>query len=255
MAGTPESKDVDLKAEILEMVQTEIGELVTFHLNAVDETQNVKKEPLQAIFEAINTIIPVTPELINQAKSAMEDAADREFAIIDIFYQAAAKFWEDKEKEMGKEVFEGAQRFVALQSLDTLWMEHLDTMDHLRDSVRLRGYGQRDPLVEYKKEGFAMFQRMIAEINKQIVYTIFHISVQVQPQPTPQMNLVTNQSDSSSATTIDPKYQNIGRNDPCPCGSGKKFKRCGLLNSDEHQRNVAKGGAAFEQKHEQKIGG
>src|SRR6185369_13509983 len=121
------------------------------------------------------------PELKKQAKEAAQNAADKEFAITDVFYKAAADFWENKEKEMGKDVFDGAQRFVAMQSLDTLWMEHLDTMDHLRDSVRLRGYGQRDPLVEYKKEGFGMFQRLLAEINKQIVYTIFHIGVQVQP--------------------------------------------------------------------------
>ena len=140
---------------------------------------------------------------------------------------------------MGKEIFEGAQRYVALQSLDTLWMEHLDTMDHLRDSVRLRGYGQRDPLVEYKKEGFTMFKQLTAEINKQIAYTVFKISVQQQPRPTPQMNLVTNLSDGSapSSTSADSK---IGRNDPCPCGSDRKWKKCGMINSPEHQANMAK---------------
>ena len=133
---------------------------------------------------------------------------------------------------MGKEIFEGAQRFVALQALDNLWMEHLDTMDHLRDSVRLRGYGQRDPLVEYKKEGYAMFQSLVAEINRQIVNTIFHINVQKQPQAAElPANLVTNKTDAVGAglarpSQADPKFQNVGRNDPCPCGSGKKFKKC-----------------------------
>ncbi len=250
LSGTAESKDVDLKAEILEMVTTELGELVTLHLNALDEAGNPKKEPLQAIFEAVNAIIPVTPELIKQAKEGMEDAADQEFATTDILYQAAAKFWEEKEKEMGKEIFEGAQRFVALQAVDMLWMEHLDTMDHLRDSVRLRGYGQRDPLVEYKKEGFDMFQRMIAEINKQVVNTIFHISISPpaggQPQQSQPINLQTNLSDGSALTggnpSIDPKFQGIGRNDPCPCGAinpqtGKpyKYKKCGMINAPYHR--------------------
>src|SRR4029077_20866476 len=108
-----------------------------------------------------------------------KNAADQEFAVTDALYKSAADQWENKEKELGKEIFEGAQRYVALQALDQLWMEHLDTMDHLRDSVRLRGYGQRDPLVEYKKEGYAMFQRLIKEINKQIVFTIFHVNVQI----------------------------------------------------------------------------
>jgi preprotein translocase subunit SecA len=104
-------------------------------------------------------------------------------------------------------------------------------MDHLRDSVRLRGYGQRDPLVEYKKEGFIMFQNLVKEMNKQIVYTIFHISIQVNQQPNQQQplkELVTSSASGSVQTggAADPKYAGVGRNDPCPCGSGKKYKKC-----------------------------
>jgi len=107
-----------------------------------------------------------------------------------------------------------------------LWMEHLDTMDHLRDSVRLRGYGQRDPLVEYKKEGYQMFQNLLQEINRQIVNMIFHVNVQIQQQPVIQpVNLVTNRSSESAGPRLNAD-QSIGRNDPCPCGSGKKFKKC-----------------------------
>jgi preprotein translocase subunit SecA len=152
--------------------------------------------------------------------------------VSDAFYKAAADIWEDREKQLGKEIFEGAQRYVALQALDNLWMEHLDTMDHLRDSVRLRGYGQRDPLVEYKKEGYIMFQQLLKEINRQIVNSIFHISVNIQPQQQVQNlpnNLVTNLSDGSSASgnpSSDAKYAGVGRNELCPCGSGKKFKKC-----------------------------
>ena len=143
--------------------------------------------------------------------------------------------WEAKEKELGNEVFEGAQRYVALQALDQLWMDHLDTMDHLRDSVRLRGYGQRDPLVEYKREGHQMFQRLIKEINRQIVNSIFHISVNVRPQQAQGLpnNLQTNLSSGSADQQIsgsagnltgDPKFDGIGRNDPCPCGSGRNLR-------------------------------
>jgi preprotein translocase subunit SecA len=114
-------------------------------------------------------------------------------------------------------------------------MEHLDTMNHLRDSVRLRGYGQRDPLVEYKREGFILFKRLLNEINKFIVYTIFKVGVVIQPQP--QMQMVTNTSEKGVATEAG---ENIGRNDPCPCGSGKKYKKCGLLNTAEHIQNMSK---------------
>lgn len=254
--GTEESKNFDLKQEILGMVKEEIGSAVvsSFNLPSVSVQDRLPGKtdanPFDEIMKQINTIIPVPPELAKKAREAGENAADKEFAITDAFYQAAVEFWDEKEKQMNKEVFEGAQRYVALQALDSLWMEHLDTMDHLRDSVRLRGYGQRDPLVEYKKEGFTMFQRLTAEINKQIVYTIFHIGVQIQPQNTAQvqnpMNLVTNLSSGSadqqisSSAGTDPKFLNVGRNDPCPCGSGSKYKKCGLINSPKHQEMMSK---------------
>ena len=229
LAGTPESQGVDLKAEFLEMVKQELGELVTFHLNLPEEETSDKRDPVDEILKAANTILPVTKEIVAEVKQARENAANAEFAIADVLAKAAEQYWEVKEKEMGKEVFEGAQRYVALQALDTLWMEHLDTMDHLRDSVRLRGYGQRDPLVEYKKEGFSMFQRMTAEINKQVVYSIFKVSVQVSAAPqTPKAEPV----GPGSKAAIDPAlFENVGRNDPCPCGSGKKFKKCHGVNS------------------------
>jgi len=232
-----ESKDnkneqFDLKSEILGLVKNELSELVEFNLNIVDENGNEQRD-WDNLFKAVNTIIPVTPELQKKAKAEYENAADQDFAVADAFYKAAADMWEAKEKELGKEIFEGAQRYVALQAVDNLWMEHLDTMDHLRDSVRLRGYGQRDPLVEYKKEGYVMFQNLLKEINKQIVNSIFHISVNIQPNPQAQnlsANLVTNLSDNGGAQARgvpqDPKFANVGRNDRCPCGSGKKFKKC-----------------------------
>lgn len=249
LAGTPESKDVDLKQEILGMVKEEIDSVVGFNLNQIDENGN-KKEDWHNLFKTIGTIIPVSPELAKKAKEESANAADREFAVADSLYAEAEKYWEQKEQEMGKQIFEGGQRFVALQSLDQLWMEHLDTMDHLRDSVRLRGYGQRDPLVEYKREGYEMFQALQAEINKQIVYMVFHLNVQPQVQVQQPVNLVTNKNNSAGQTVSSADNQ-IGRNDPCPCGSGKKWKKCGMLNTQEHQVNMAKGGA----RHQIKVGG
>lgn len=239
LAGTEEAKEIDLKTDILEMVKEEITDLVTFNLNFLDELGN-KKEDWDNLFKIANTIIPVTQEMVAKIKEESRNAADKEFVVVDVLYKAAEDTFEAKEKEMGKEVFEGAQRYVALQALDNLWMEHLDTMDHLRDSVRLRGYGQRDPLVEYKKEGYELFQRLIKEMNKQIVFTLFHISVQQkQQEPARPMSLVTNLSDGSNGGKGD-NGNNIGRNDPCPCGSGKKWKKCGILNTAEHIANMAK---------------
>jgi preprotein translocase subunit SecA len=246
-----ENLKFDLKSEILEMVKDEFLNLAEFHLNIVDENGSAQRN-WDNLFKAANAIIPVTPDLVKKVKAEYENAADQEFAVADCFYKVAADMWEQKEKELGKEIFEGAQRFVALQALDNLWMDHLDTMDHLRDSVRLRGYGQRDPLVEYKREGHQMFQRLIKEINRQIVSSIFHISVNIQPQQQVQAlpnNLVTNLSSGSANQPIsgsagqDPKFAGVGRNDPCPCGAinpatGQpyKYKKCGMINAPYHRK-------------------
>lgn len=243
LLGTEESKKVDLKADILEMVKQEITELVNFHLVQIDENGNQQSD-WDNLFKAVNSIIPITPEIIKKAKEEAENAADKEFAVADSLNNEAVKFWEVKEKELGGEAFSGAQRFIALQSLDNLWMEHLDTMDHLRDSVRLRGYGQRDPLVEYKKEGYIMFQNLVKEINKQIVYTLFHISIQVSQKPTLAPSILNLEASSASgqstSNSADPTFEGVGRNDQCPCGSGKKFKKCGLLNTEEHRKLMNK---------------
>ena len=239
LPGTPESVDVDVKREILGLVKEELGEVVTTHLNSIDDLGN-KKEDWDNLFKTVGAIIPVGQALAKKVREESQDAADQEFAVTDRLYKQAEDYWDQKEKEMGKEIFEGAQRFVALQAMDQLWMEHLDTMDHLRDSVRLRSYGQRDPLVEYKKEGFQLFQELQRDINKQVVNMIFHVNVQQQPAAQQPLNLVTNKTEQSASQQASKSDNEPGRNDPCPCGSGMKYKKCGLINSPQHQANMAK---------------
>jgi preprotein translocase subunit SecA len=216
----------DLKQEILDLIKQEIDEVVSFNFSS----RETEAEALKEIYETANTIFPVTPEVKKAAEEAMANAADREFTLIDTLYAHAAKVLDEKETEIGAEQYEQIMRYLMLQSIDSLWMEHLDTMDHLRDSVRLRGYGQRDPLVEYKKEGFQMFQRLLANISKQVVYTILKVGIQVHDHST--------HDHSHAPVESDPRAANIGRNDPCYCGSGLKYKKCGLINSPEHQKTL-----------------
>ncbi len=135
----------------------------------------------------------------------------------------------EKEKELGDK-FNQVAKVVALRTLDMFWLEHLENMDYLRDSVRLRAYGQRDPLVEYKTESHKMFQDLLNQIENNIASTVLKVSIQENPNPQ-----ITNSNQVSNS-----KFQKVGRNDPCPCGSGKKYKHCGLVNSEEHQRNMAR---------------
>ncbi len=140
-----------------------------------------------------------------------------------------------------------ALRKVILQAMDMFWVEHLEVMDYMRSSVNLRAYGQRDPLVEYKREGLRLFKDMETSIGYEIIKLIPIIEPAQVFNPAPvqvievkEEGSPTSQSDSSTKAAA-PKDQNgdkIGRNDPCPCGSGKKYKACGLLNTEEHQRRM-----------------
>ncbi len=135
-------------------------------------------------------------------------------------FAKAQEDYEKKEKEIGAERMRQVEKVVSLRVLDMLWLEHLENMDSLRDSVRLRAYGQRDPLVEYKSEGHKMFQELLDRIEVGIANTILRVSLAEQPQ---QMQTI----------TVSGKKDKPGRNDPCPCGkkdpvTGKpiKYKKC-----------------------------
>ena len=121
---------------------------------------------------------------------------------------------EKKAKELG-ENFGLVAKYITLKILDTLWVEHLENMEHLRDSVRLRAFGQRDPLVEYKREGHKLFQGFLKTFER----TVFHFLL--------QSSIKTKEATKTpKEVTYVPSGRKIGRNDPCPCGSGKKYKKC-----------------------------
>ena len=135
------------------------------------------------------------------------------------------KDYEKREKEVGEENMRALEKFVCLRILDTFWLEHLENMDHLRDSVRLRAYGQQDPLVEYKTEGHRMFQRLLQTIELNIADAIFKAELKAPAQRPPQAYQPRFKKQKGS--------KKVGRNDPCPCGkinpqTGKpmKYKRC-----------------------------
>jgi len=135
--------------------------------------------------------------------------------------------FEKKKKELGQDQFNQVCRFINVRVLDMLWQEHLSNMDHMRDAVRLRAYGGKDPLVEYKSEGRRMFKHLLDQMDFEIADNILRAGVQIQPQKQPRMvEHLANQSGQVSNTHNPTPNTHIGRNDPCPCGSGKKYKKC-----------------------------
>jgi preprotein translocase subunit SecA len=128
-----------------------------------------------------------------------------------------------------------------LQIIDTLWMEHLDAMEHLRSSVNLRAYGQRDPLVEYKKEGLRAFRSLEATLRGELILFLENLDgffAQQQARMASESGFVSVIPSVESPSSQLPSGDKIkiGRNDPCPCGSGKKWKKCGELDTDEHKQ-------------------
>jgi preprotein translocase subunit SecA len=126
------------------------------------------------------------------------------------------------------------EKMVMLRVIDTQWKDHLLSMDYLKEGIGLRGYGQKDPLVEYKREGFEMFAAMMERIKNDAVEHLFKIQV-VKDEPAPAVHpavprpskLQFSRGDApAAAKTVHRDVQKVGRNDPCPCGSGKKYKKC-----------------------------
>jgi preprotein translocase subunit SecA len=151
-----------------------------------------------------------------------------------------------KKEQYGKDAVYHIFRIMMLQIIDTLWMEHLDSMEHLRNSVNLRAYGQRDPLVEYKKEGLRAFRALEATLRNELIMFLenldgFFAQQQARMQAESGFVSVIPSVDSPASTSVGvTSTAKVGRNDPCPCGSGKKWKKCGELNTTEHQELMAK---------------
>lgn len=150
--------------------------------------------------------------------------------IIEIITNKAKELYESRENEFGSEIMRELERVVLLKNVDTQWMDHIDAMEELKRGIRLRAYGQRDPVVEYRLEGFDMFDQMISSIRNDTARMILTVHVRKQNEP-PKREQVANPDAAKTNRPDDEirpirKGKKIGRNDPCPCGSGKKYKKC-----------------------------
>ncbi|MBI2426723.1 MAG: preprotein translocase subunit SecA [Candidatus Kerfeldbacteria bacterium] len=256
------SEDLPLgyRTEIMDIVTDEIEQVVMFHSSGEKEQDWDLKE----IIETMKTIFPVDMNVeqavVNfkkQAGDKLQDATART-AMIDELKQSAELAYAAVETRLGADTVRKIERAVALRAIDVHWVEHLDIMTRLREGIGLQGYGQRNPLVEYKKEAYRLFTELLASIQKQIVYSIFkvHIHVPEVPSVTERKDLQLKgaeepaggmplasrpgaprslmqkesgnrkESDAVAAKPRDDEGHKIGRNDPCFCGSGKKYKKC-----------------------------
>jgi preprotein translocase subunit SecA len=245
MAGGTEEQADSLHTEVLEMIYGEIHSLVEEHITGSDsELWNMQKlrEGLGALH----------PELMNGLGTldlrSMSEPKEVEKLAVDL----VTSFYDKKCGHFGTELSRKAEQIVVLQSIDSHWMDHIDTMSHLREQVAFSGYAQRDPLVEYQDQGFRLFQKLLATIASTTVRALLQADFSIFAAPPPMIeeesNLQTNEAEiegqltktggadmlpgqSPSRSSRGPQLTaqsapKVGRNDPCPCGSGKKFKKC-----------------------------
>ncbi|HRY36450.1 MAG TPA: preprotein translocase subunit SecA [Candidatus Magasanikbacteria bacterium] len=226
-----------LRDIILEMVEQEIESVVSFHTNYEDHNSWNFKE----IAETVSTIFPLNAEekdkILNfkpSISSGIPEVEERS-ELTDYLVKLSKEKYEDLlvKKISEPEFLLEIEKQVLLRGIDNLWIEHLVAIDYLRTGIGLRGYGQRDPLVEYKKETYHMFNELLSYIQKEIVYTIYKVTlgVEMSASALASQNLVfqgaeKEAGDSAGASIRKNQNKEIGRNDPCPCGSGKKFKKC-----------------------------
>jgi preprotein translocase subunit SecA len=231
--------DESSKPLIEEYLQDIIERMIRFH--TAGHEWDIKE--LIAGFEAIVGSGSDIGAKITEVAERRDEEGLRE-----LLREYVAKRYELREQELGTDQMRMLEKIVLLRTIDEIWVEHISAMEYLRGSVRLRAYGQRDPLAEYKVEGQRMFAQLLDSVKAQVVDAIFKVSMMRQPEKPKAIvegranlegeTIVEKESERSTAIHNTPE-DNIGRNDPCPCGSGKKYKKCGLLNTEEHQRFMA----------------
>ena len=206
----------DMSEQIADMISAEVEGIVDTRIG-----QRAEDTDFTAIVEGYQALIPNGSVEV----SAIE-GLDRE-GILDVLETDADRAYLEVESRFGDEAMRQVERHIMLAVIDRLWVEHLTAMDDLREGVGLQAYGQKDPLVVYKTEGYKMFQRLLEHIQHDVVHTIFRVQPAVAQQPVRTRvteEAMTNRGDDSVASPS--RKRKIGVNEPCPCGSGKKYKHC-----------------------------
>jgi preprotein translocase subunit SecA len=209
----------DMSERIKGMIEAEIDALVAARFG---DGRSTDFDP-DLLLESFKALIPQSALTVDQIDGLNEDD------LVSLLADEADRAYAEVESRFGPELMRKVERHVMLNVIDRLWVEHLTAMDDLRDGVGLQAYGQRDPLVVYKTEGFKMFQALQEHIHHDVVHTIFRVQPVVAQQPV--RTRVTEQATTTNLGNGDGaaaprRARKIGPNEPCPCGSGKKYKRC-----------------------------
>ncbi len=214
-------KNENLRDNIVTMAKDVISTIVD---NATHGIEYAEEWNLPAMLEHLRSVIPV--ENVNYTKEEQQGLTA--LALKERLYEEAERLYNAKEEEIGEQLRE-IERVILLKVIDQKWMDHLDNMDQMKQGVNLQAYGQRDPLIEYRFQSFDIFEEMTENIKLETVRALYHVrireNVEIKRERVAEPVAVNHQDDSLGAKPV-VKKEKVGRNDLCPCGSGKKYKAC-----------------------------
>ncbi len=218
----------NLKPKILHMIEEESEEVVRSYTSGLEHSADINKSGLLMETKVILGV---------DRLDSLNGEKIKEDEVIEELKSKALDKYEQKEKEIGENELRELERVVMLKVVDDKWMNHIDNMDELKDGIGLRAYGQKDPVVQYRIEGFEMFDQMISDIKTDVVKLLMNIRKAENSQRTSNVKItaqglegpkrsIPSTNGESKPQPIVNKEPQVGRNDPCPCGSGKKYKNC-----------------------------
>jgi preprotein translocase subunit SecA len=256
----------DLKVEVQDKLTHQTDKIMLFGTDV--ESGNIDEEK---VVVSLMEIVPFDDASMSRIKEQLEKFKENTEKVKDFMQKMITDIYESREKQQGSEVMRNIEKFAYLGAIDKHWIDHIDQLDGLREAVRLRGYGQRDPVVDFKNEAFTLFESLIDRIDDELARRIFRIGVAQAPRPEVPLDLATTNVDPTDSTGLidksreklegikeEPAFveasvgrpafaqsssgnpisstasggnqpsskKKIGRNDTCPCGSGKKYKKC-----------------------------
>jgi preprotein translocase subunit SecA len=224
--------DKDPRPEVRKMVDEVLEEIVyRFEPDGIER----RNYDFAAIYRELMTVFPV---MDYGTEEQLEQAGD-EHAIIDLIKSWAGKAYDDRVAQIGEETFKQVEKYVLLRAITTMWTQHLQNIERLREGIGLRGYGQIDPLIAFRKESHGVFEETLVGIRDQVAEYIYRVQVQQQAPPPPMIQKLSDDEATNLESPPQPApstngamasgeidWSKVKRNDPCPCGSGKKFKNC-----------------------------
>ena len=216
-------KGEDLWSDVEEMLEELVGEIVPQY---VDEKSHPEEWNLRGLDDIVFKQFSLRLNFSETGRTLSVDAIE------DTLIDAAKSLLKKKEEEYGKPLMDYLMKIIMLQSIDSHWKDHLLSMDHLKEGIGLRGYGQKDPVREYQKEGYEMFMEMIHRVKEDTIEKLCIVRIQREEEieemreEASQDYIMSRGEQTAETSTVKREAKKVGRNDPCPCGSGKKYKKC-----------------------------